>query len=165
MLLAMALAAMRQHSREAFQTWLAEDLDVRDELYAMMGKELDVDLASLDVLERFLLDRYRGPDQILKLDQRGVADAAARHVGRVITFEVDGAAWEIDLEDEKNVFYRLPIVRMADGFDDCPLALITTSLDRRTGRFLREHVEKLQEDYDRPRKKKPKPKAKSRRSR
>ena len=32
---------MRMHSRQEFQTWLAQDLDVRDELYALMGGELD----------------------------------------------------------------------------------------------------------------------------
>ncbi|MET9019910.1 hypothetical protein ABZV93_08010 [Actinopolymorpha sp. NPDC004070] len=146
----MNLAPMRMHSREEFQTWLAQDLDVREELYALMGGELDVDLASLDELERFLLDRYPDPDAILALDQRGVADAAARHVGRVITLNVDDAVWDIDLDDERTAFYRLPVVRMADGYEDCPLALVTTALDRRTGTFLREHVEKLAEDYNEP---------------
>lgn len=144
----MNLAAMRMHSREEFQTWLAQDLDVREELYATIGKELNVDVPSLDELEAWLLSRYDDPDAILTLDQRGIADAAARHVGRVIVLNVDNAVWEIDLENESNVWYRLPVVRMSDGYDDCPLALVVASLDRRTGNFLRDHVEKLQEDYN-----------------
>ncbi|MGW3660089.1 hypothetical protein ACWD6R_32590 [Streptomyces sp. NPDC005151] len=144
----MNLAAMRMHSREEFQTWLAQDLDVRDEFYAMIGKELDVDLPSLDELEAWLLKRYDNPDAILTFDQRGIADAAARHVGRVIVLNVDDAVWEIDLDDESSVWYRLPVVRMSDGYDDCPLALVVASLDRRIGNFLRDHAEKLQEDYN-----------------
>ena len=68
----------------------------------------------------------------------------------MITLNVDDAVWEIDLDDDETAFYRLPVVRMADGYDDCPLALVTTALDRRTGTFLREHVEKLVEDYNEP---------------
>lgn len=144
----MNLAAMRMHSREEFQTWLAQDLDVREEFYLMMGKALDVDVASLDALEAWLLDRYAHPDAVLGFDQRGIADAAARHIGRVIVLNVDDAVWEIDLDDENSVWYRLPVVRMPDGYDDCPLALLLASLDRRVGDFLRDHVEKLQEDYN-----------------
>jgi hypothetical protein len=139
---------MRMHSREEFQTWLAQDLDVRDEFYAMIGKELDVDLDSLDELEAWLLDRYREPDEILALDRRGIADAAARHVGRVFVLNIDDAVWEIDLDKEKNPYWRLPVVRMRDGLDVCPLTLVTASLDRRTGTYLREHAEALQEEYN-----------------
>src|SRR4051794_26442298 len=74
------LAPFRMHSRDEFQTWLALDLEVREELYAMMGRELDVDVASLDALEEFLLKRYQTAEAITALDQRGVADAAARLV-------------------------------------------------------------------------------------
>jgi hypothetical protein len=143
----MSLAAMRMHSREEFQTWLAIDLDVREELYALLGHPLDVDLGSLDQLESWLLDRYPDPDAVLALGQRDIADAAARHVGRVIVLNVDDAVWDIELDDEDDVFYRLPIIRWPDGVEDCPLARVTTCLDRRTGSYLREHVEGLQEVY------------------
>ena len=55
----MTLNVMRLHSREEFQTWLANDLEVRNELYALMGGELGTDEASLDTLEAFLLGRYK----------------------------------------------------------------------------------------------------------
>ncbi|MCW3819196.1 hypothetical protein ONA91_32620 [Micromonospora sp. DR5-3] len=144
----MSLAAMRMHSREEFQTWLAQDLDVREELYGVLDTELDVDVPSLEQLEAFLLRRYPGPDAILALDQRGIADAAARHVGRVLVLNVDDAVWDIDLDNEKNVCYRLPVVRMSDGLEACPLTMVTASLDRRTGHFLRDTAEALQDAYN-----------------
>jgi hypothetical protein len=144
----MGLDVMRLHSREEFQIWLANDLEVRDELAAMMGVELGVDTASLDTLEAFLLDRYRGPDDALRLDQRGVLDAAARHIGLVMLLNVDGAEWAIELDNENNAYYRLPIIRIDDGAEECPLALATAALDRRSGDYLRTVVENYQEEYN-----------------
>jgi hypothetical protein len=144
----MSLAAMRLHSRDEFQSWLAQDLDVRDELYAEIGTELDVDEDSLDQLEAWLLEHYADPDAILSLKERGIADAAARHVGRVLILTVDDAVWEIELDDEDTMYWRLPVVRMADGLDVCPVALVTTSLDRRTGSFLHERADALADAYN-----------------
>src|SRR6266853_3280282 len=98
---------MRLHSREEFQTWLAKDEEVRDELERMVGAEFGIDESSLDSLEAFLLARYRHPDEALQLNERGVLDAAARHIGLVMVLAVDGASWAIDLENENNVYYRL----------------------------------------------------------
>jgi hypothetical protein len=144
----MGIEVMRLHSREEFQTWLAHDLEAREELYALLGAELETDEASLDTLEAFLLGRYRSPDEALQLTERGVLDAAARHIGLVMVFNVDGAEWAIDLEDETNVYYRLPIIGLSDGAEACPLTLATAALDRRTNAYLRTVVENYQEDYN-----------------
>ena len=146
----MSLERMRLHSRQEFQVWLANDLEVREELDAMVGDELGTDLASLDKLEAFLLGRYRNPAAALRLDERGVLDAAARHIGLVMLLNVDGAEWAIDLDDEDNAYYRLPIIRFSDGAEECPLTMATAALDRRTGKYLRKLVENYQEDYNGP---------------
>lgn len=142
------IEVMRLHSQEEFQTWLANDLEVRDELAAMIGAELGTDEQSLDTLEAFLLARYRKPADALRLDQRAVLDAAARHIGLVMLLNIDGAEWGIDLDDKKNAYYRLPIIRIADGPEECPLALATASLDRRKGHYIRTVVENYEESYN-----------------
>jgi hypothetical protein len=144
----MGLDAMRLHSREEFQTWLANDLEVRDELYALLGGGLDPDADSLDALEDFLLSRYPAPEAALTLDQRGVLDAAARHIGLVLVLNVDEAVWTIDLDDDEGVYYRLPIIAFADGSQECPLTMATALLDRRTGHYLRQLLTVYQEDYN-----------------
>jgi hypothetical protein len=145
----MSLEMMRLHSSEEFQTWLAHDLEVRDELTGMTGEELGVVEESLDVLEAFLLGRYRNPDEALQLNERGVLDAAARHIGLVMLLNIDGTSWAIDLENEDNVYYRLPIIRLPDGAEECPLAMATAALERRTGQYLRTIIENYEEDYNR----------------
>ena len=142
------LEVMRLHSCQEFQVWLANDLEVRDELEAMIGVELGIDEMSLDTLEAFLLRRYRNPDEALRLDGRGVLDAASRHIGLVMVLNIDGASWAIDLEDGDNVYYRLPIIRFPDQAEECPLAMATAALDRRTGDYLRTVVENYEENYN-----------------
>jgi hypothetical protein len=144
------IEVMRLHSRQEFQSWLAKEVEVREELERLMGVELGVDEKSLDILEAFLLRRYHNPDEALQLNERGVLDAAARHVGLVMVLNVDGALWDIDLEDEHNVYYRLPIIKLPDGAEACPLTLTTAALDRRTGDYLSTVVENYEEDYNTP---------------
>ena len=142
-----SLAPFMMHSREEFQTWLALDLEVREELYAVIGRELPPDAESLDTLEAFLLGRYPDPAAAVTLEHRGITDAAARHIGLVFVLNVDDAVWDIELDDEDRVFYRLPVVRFGDGAEECPLTLATASLDRRTGQYLRTVIENYQEKY------------------
>jgi len=146
----MGLEALRLHSHEEFQTWLAQEVEVRDELEALLGVELGLDEHSLDTLEAALLRRYRTPDEALTLGERGVLDAAARHVGLVMILSIDGAEWDINLDDPDDVYYRLPVIRFSDRSSDCPLTAVTAALDRRTGSFLRELVEANEELYNSP---------------
>lgn len=145
---AMGLNMMRLHSREDFEIWLANEFEVREELYAMMGGDPGIDEASLDTLEAFLLSRYKNINEALRLDQRNVLDAAARHIGLVMVLSIDGAKWQIDLDNQDSVYYRLPIIRFSDGVEECPLTMATAALDRRTSEFLRTAVERYQEDYN-----------------
>jgi hypothetical protein len=145
---AMGLETMRLHSYDEFQTWLAKEVEVRDELEALMGTELGVDEGSLDELEAFVLRRWQTPDEALRLEQRGVLDAAARHVGLLMVLTIDGAQWDIDLDDADSVYYRLPVIRFSDGSTDCPITAVTAALDRRAGDFLRTLVEANQELYN-----------------
>lgn len=144
----MDIEVMRLHARDEFQTWLARDFEVREELYAMAGGDFGIDTASLDRLEAFLLRRYATPEEALALNERAVLDAAARHVGLIMLLNVDGAVWAIDLDDADNAFYRLPIIRLADGGEECPLTMVTAALDRRFGDYLREMVERYQSEYN-----------------
>ncbi len=144
----MDLDVMRLNSREEFQTWLAKEVEVRDELEAVIGSELGLDDSSIDKLEDFLLKRYKSPSDALKLNERNVLDAVARHIGLVMLLNVHGSQWAIDLENEDNVYYRLPIIRMSDEAEECPLAMATASLDRRRGNYLHGVIENYEEIYN-----------------
>jgi hypothetical protein len=143
----MGLEMLHMHSREELDTWLATEVEVRDELEALMGVELGFDEHSLDTLEAFLLRRYRTPEEAMTLEERGVLDATARHVGLLIVLTIEGAHWDLILDQPDHVYYRLPVIRFPEGATECPLTAVTAALDRRTGSFLREFVEGYQELY------------------
>jgi hypothetical protein len=143
----MGLEMLQMHSQEELQTWLVTEVEVRGELEALMGTELDVDEQSLDTLEAFLLRRYRTPDEAMTLPERGVLDAAARHVGLLLILTIEGAHWDLILDQPDHVYYRLPVVRFPDGATECPLTAVTAALDRRTGNYLRSLVEGYQDLY------------------
>jgi hypothetical protein len=147
-MIAMGLESMRMHSQQEFQAWLAREVEVREELERMVGHELALDETSLDPLEAFLLRRYAGPDDALRLSGRAVLDAVARHIGLVMILNVDETSWAIDLQNEDSVYYRLPIIRLSDGAEECPLTMATAALERRTGDYLRTVVEGYMEDYN-----------------
>jgi hypothetical protein len=63
---------------------------------------------------------------------------------------IDGAVWDIDLTDEDDVYYRLPVVRIPGGPTEAPLSLATAALDRRTGDYLRTVVQHLADTYNEP---------------
>ncbi len=130
------LNALQLHSEEQFQIWLASDLEARDELYALLGSDPGTGLDSLDAVETYLLSKYRTPAKILAIGERAILDAAARHVGLVMLLSLDGAEWAIELEDDDNAYYRLPMIRM-DAGEECPLTMLTAALDRRKPGYLR----------------------------
>lgn len=144
----MAFERMELHSWEEFQIWLASDVEARDELAVTMKAKLGLGIESLDAVEKFVLGRYKTIAQALKSDQRDVLDGVARHIGLVFLLNVDGAAWGIDLEDADNVYYQLPIIRIAGGPEECPLSMATACIDRRTGSYLRDLVQTYADDYN-----------------
>ena len=146
----MSLDRMRLHTYQELQTFVATAQEVREELEQLVGRELGVDFASLDVLEAFLLGRYPTVEAGLTLDQRGVLDAAARQVGLVLILGIQGARWDINLENGKDVYYRLPVVALPDGSVECPISMVTAALDRRTGSYLSAIAEALAQDCDAP---------------
>ncbi|MEO8705633.1 MAG: hypothetical protein ABI867_36720, partial [Kofleriaceae bacterium] len=64
-----SLAPMMMHSRAELDTWIATIDDRREELEALMQRELGCDSKTLDVIEAFLLQRYPSIDAALALDQ------------------------------------------------------------------------------------------------
>src|SRR5262245_51374817 len=116
----------------AFLATLPEDIRGR----------LDYSAQSLDALEGWLLSRYTDPKQLLAPEAASVLDGAARYLGETIRKEM-GGTWEIKLDDPKYVYYRIP---QLTGFSPTPtpispFPLITASIDRKTGTFLRTVVE------------------------
>jgi len=128
--------------KESFNYWLAEMDDALERFLGMfppdIRPQLDYSGGSLDVVERWLLERYANPDALLSVSARDVLDGASRYVGETFRKQI-GGRWEIRLDDPQYAFFGLP---QLTGFSDqptpiCAHSLVTAAADRRTGSYLR----------------------------
>lgn len=132
----------QQSKQDDFEVWLIE-MDAALERFLptvekKMNAKLDYSIDSLKILENWIKSNYQTIDEIKK--ETAHLDGCARYVGEVIRKQLNGK-WTIDLEDDKNVFYRLPVVE-GRGYHDCPLRLITTSIVRAKDDFIFGNVKK-----------------------
>ena len=117
--------------REQFQYWLASMDEAIEAFIDFVPDDrrsaFDMTPQSLDALEYFILQ-----------------EGAARYFGEVLR-RGTGAKWAINTNDEKFVFYGLPILfgGLIAAVPVCPLTTITSCVDRRRGSYLRTIFENL----------------------
>jgi hypothetical protein len=140
------MTQMPHLTREDFDFWV-EDMDdaldrFRDRLPPQVSDALDGSPKSLDALEAWLLERYPDTESMLAEDQAETVDGAARYVGEILRRGTTGGYWDINLNDERQAFYGLPVVTTADKpTPDAPTTLVTAAGNRRTGTYLRGVIE------------------------
>jgi hypothetical protein len=130
---------MTAEDQDLFEYWLAHMDDALAEFFARLPPAvrdaLDYSPTSLDRLEQFLLERY--PDiPAIRADPEPYLDGAARYVGEVFRRDI-GGAWRLR-DDPGYVYAGLPEITFLIEKDTpvCPITLVTTALDRRTGTLL-----------------------------
>lgn len=127
---------------DQFQIWLMDMSDAierfRLSLPEDVGMRLDFSPDSLGVIEGVVLNKYQSMDEIKKNSEAKTVDGMARYVGQVFR-KAFGGKWIIDYSDKKKLFYGLPQLSGLIGqrTQMCPLTLVTASVDRRTGNFIR----------------------------
>jgi hypothetical protein len=126
---------------ERFQYWLAQMDDALDAFIATaplpVRPQLDGSAASLEALEAWLLSRYVSTAEALRESEAEFIDGAARYVGEIFRTRTS-SAWRLETRDPKGLFYGRPVLHGGSlaSMPECPLSLVTASLDRRTGRYL-----------------------------
>jgi len=130
---------MDNNRNDKFQHWLFAMDDQLEEFFEWIPLELksklDYSAESLLALEEWVLKEYDSVEAT-RLSQESVKlDHLARYFGEIARKTL-GVKWSVELDDLDNVYYGLPIVthKMLTPF--CPLAMITTTTDRRRGDFL-----------------------------
>lgn len=126
-------------TRDDFEHWLFEMDDrleqfLRD-LPTHIGSKMDYSAESLSVLEDWLMTRYQSVNDILKESEKLMLDMLSRYVGESLRKNL-GGIWSIDLKNKKSVYYRIPVIEKKGSWTECPVTLVTASMDRRTGVFI-----------------------------
>jgi hypothetical protein len=126
---------------ELFQYWLAHMDDALDAFVASapepIRRQLDDSQTSLDALEAWLLSRYASIAEAKEPSEAQFIDGAARYVGEIFRVRT-GSRRMLENRDPKFVFFGRPVLHggAVGRMTECPLSLVTASLDRRTGRYL-----------------------------
>jgi hypothetical protein len=127
--------------QEDFELWISVLPDRIEEfkqsLPIEVSRKLDDSVGSLNILEKYLLDNFTF-NTIREEPNLSFYDGCARYIGETFRRNVQGACWNIDLENKDSMFYNMPIlmVKDTDTFAVCPLTMTTALLDRKVGNFL-----------------------------
>ncbi|MBU9580587.1 hypothetical protein KTE26_19300 [Ralstonia mannitolilytica] len=132
---------MKFSEQDRFEIWLMEMDDAIQRFIdvdaAANASEFNFTSESLSVIEKWLLDRYSDPNEIMRPEEARIHDAAARYIGQSFRQSL-GGVWKIDFSDAKNAFFGIPQIAGMRGQKTqfCPYALVTSLLDRRKGNYL-----------------------------
>lgn len=127
----------RQENEDQFDWWITcipdKIIALKKNLPEEISIRLDCSIQSLDVLEKFLLDNFSIDD--LQRDKE-LWDRCASYVARTYKKNIANSEWYIELDDDKNVFYNKPSLRVVDKFNFVPHSYVTAALDRKQGNFI-----------------------------
>lgn len=127
---------------DQFQFWLMDMDDALERFMQSVPRQtaaaLNSSAESLEILEGLILAQYATVAEAKAPEQAKRLDGYARYIGELFRRHF-GGKWKIELDDPKNAFYRLPQIAGMRGQQVplCPLTMVTTAVDRRTGKFLR----------------------------
>ena len=128
------------YTQEDFQEWIFFISDKLDYMTDIFAKEndlnLDFSIEALDALEEWMLAHYSSPQDLIN-DPR-MLDLLTVYIGETYRRRL-GGKWFMDLENKKNVFYAMPVLKELTSRKAgymTPLTNATASLDRRTGTYM-----------------------------
>ena len=131
-----------------FQYWVFEIDDklekfFHDSVPYQIRKHLDYSPASLEIVEDWILKKYSERSDLKRPQEQYFADCIACYVGETFRKNI-GGRWDIELEDESDAYYRVPVLTNYEPnpIPICPLGLVSASTDRRTGNFIRTILER-----------------------
>lgn len=125
-----------------FEHWIFDMDDALESFFALLPHTvkagLDFSTASLDTLEKWILEMYPDISDIQKPEEEFVLDGLVRYVGETFRKEL-GGQWRIQFDNPKYAHYGLPELTglSARSTPICPQLLVTASIHRRTGNYLR----------------------------
>lgn len=127
---------------ERFEEWLGYMLEALSDWMARLpkslAKQLDYSIASLDVLEEWLLQEFPDARSAVAGDNFAVGDGAARYIGETLIRNF-GGRWDMDVHDPNSIVFGTPCIRGFEkgGIPVVPLRLVVNVLDKRQGGHLR----------------------------
>jgi hypothetical protein len=139
----------KQEKEDQFEWWITCIPDkialLKKRLPEDVSGKLDQSIESLDILEKYLLDHFKV--DTMKEDKE-MWDCCASYISRAYKKSIPSSQWYIELENESDVFFNVPILRIINKLTFEPHSYVTTLLDRKKGNLLsttiRKHIKYLE---------------------
>ncbi|HXB94167.1 MAG TPA: hypothetical protein VNU70_03375 [Puia sp.] len=133
------------NGKEAHYTWWLNIMPDEMPRLSILPKEirdrLDYSPASLDVIEKYIVDNYTA-DEIIDRRNKFARDLFVRYIGETFRKNHPELFWSFESSDERNSHYGIPVLISLD--EKCvplsPTAWLTMLIQRGEGNFLRSQV-------------------------
>ncbi|KQS91400.1 hypothetical protein [Chryseobacterium sp. Leaf394] len=138
------------YTKENFQDWIFDIDDKMDLFTEGFAQEnnlnLNYSIKSLDELEGWILKTYKSEDQLIK--DPTIFDLLTIYIGETFRKYI-GGKWFMDIDNEKNAFYMMPVLTSPDfkGVKyKSPMTFATASIDRKKGNYISTVLKNNMED-------------------
>lgn len=126
-------------TRDDFEHWLFVMDDELATLFSLLpanlSEKLDYSIESLIELESWILNSFDSLESVTSTENKLVLDYLSRYVGEVIR-KTAGGKWDVELDDVDDAFYHLPVLVHEKYGRECPVTLVSASVDRRKGDYI-----------------------------
>lgn len=122
---------------EIFNWWITF---IPDKIFALEEKlpenlkdKLDFSVASLEILEKYLLENYTLEGM---MQDEEMWDYCASYIGYTYKKNIFKAEWHIDLNDKNNIFYNMPCLHIPNLMSFVPHSYVTALLSKKENNLL-----------------------------
>lgn len=136
-----------KYTQESFEKWI-EDVPtklkyVTEDFAKEQGLKLDLSIASLDTLEKWILKHYDVATDLREEEE--MLDLLALYVGETFMKYI-GGKWYVEQENSKSPFYQQLMIKYKDKDGDVEYrsirALCTSSISRNKGNLISSTLKK-----------------------
>lgn len=128
------------YTKNNFQEWIfyiSDKMDYFTEVFAEENNlKLDFSIESLDKLEKWIIEHYPTIDQLK--DDSKILDLLTIYIGQTLKKYI-GGKWYMDLENEENAYYHMPVLTSPDYkgvIYKSPRTFATACVDRKRGNYI-----------------------------
>lgn len=131
----------KENRKEEFQTWVTflpdKVIELKKKLPGEISDKLDLSIGSLDILEGYLLNNYT-KESMINANNKGFVDLCASYFGLTFARNLPSSYWFIELEDQKDAFWGLPVIIVKDAMlaPFSPYNMVPVIFSRKKGNFL-----------------------------
>lgn len=133
----------KKQMEQQFKQWVAS-IPIKisiliDLLPNDLGFTFDFSLESMNKIESYLIDTYSYSEFV---KQHELFDCVASYAGKVYENNVADCEWRIYTDDERSIFFNIPLIEATYKVNFSPHMNVRAALDRKRGTYISDVIGK-----------------------